>query len=839
MVPIVPGTKAPDIWNWRELCTGQKIAQTAQWAEAFGKYGIGILTGNCPAIDIDVLDAVIADEIETEVFTMFGQAPTRIGKAPKRLMVFRCDTPFKKMRAAGSGYYLPGEEHLVGTKGYKCHNVEILGDGQQFVAFAIHPDTKQPYTWVDDGLKGKRRDDLPVLNAADAAEFLERVRAIFEKHGAKPIVSTTKGDRTGPGATSTTGNNTTIKKVRAALMSIPADDYDRWVQVALILRGAFNGTDSEDEALELYHDWSETDGRYDPEETDAKWESAAKSDGRMTCASIFKWAWDLELADMVDARDVPGTSPEDDFRSRIVFSGERAKIYLEKAKLVGTNDAAGCAILDFDAPGKAPVMGFGEELVTITVARPVTVKQVDGRDLPPMPIIKGFCKYTLTERIAPAADFFKLPKKKDADWEPCDPPVAMASFLLARGPLGLGGTGEDAPALAGICEFPTLRPDGSLLTTKGYDAGTRLYAHWDGDWLPVPDQPTHKQAVEALAYLRYELFRDFPFQDDLSRDIAVAMMLTYVIRRSLDLSPAFAVCASVQSSGKTTLVDLISRVATGRPVPASTLSDSEDEQAKALLAMLKEGHGLVLFDNVADGQSMESTELAKVITSEVYANRILSTNSTARVPTSVLWTMTGNNLRLGADMATRILRCYLKPMEERPDQRSFSRPDLKIWAAENRQVVMAHALTLLRAWAVAKSSGATVTAVGSRFNMWASMVRDAIVWAGGIDVGTATASAQDEDPERAALAMLIQGMAGHGWMAVKDILTRHDGFSDADADVMIQEALGVIFEDRKVTAQYLGRFLSKHKGKVTGGLELQSRTDPVTKNLRWAAIPTA
>ena len=31
----------------------------------------------------------------------------------------------------------------------KCQ-LEVLGDGQQFVAYHIHPDTKQPYEWLDD-----------------------------------------------------------------------------------------------------------------------------------------------------------------------------------------------------------------------------------------------------------------------------------------------------------------------------------------------------------------------------------------------------------------------------------------------------------------------------------------------------------------------------------------------------------------------------------------------------------------------------------------------------------------------------------------------------------------
>ena len=46
--------------------------------------------------------------------------PLRIGKAPKRLLVYRTAAPFK---------------------GIKRHPLEVLCLGQQFVAYAVHPET--------------------------------------------------------------------------------------------------------------------------------------------------------------------------------------------------------------------------------------------------------------------------------------------------------------------------------------------------------------------------------------------------------------------------------------------------------------------------------------------------------------------------------------------------------------------------------------------------------------------------------------------------------------------------------------------------------------------------
>ena len=52
-------------------------------------------------------------------------------QAPKRLLVYRAATAFR---------------------GRKRHPLEVLARGQQFVAYAIHPVTGQPYAWPEDGL---------------------------------------------------------------------------------------------------------------------------------------------------------------------------------------------------------------------------------------------------------------------------------------------------------------------------------------------------------------------------------------------------------------------------------------------------------------------------------------------------------------------------------------------------------------------------------------------------------------------------------------------------------------------------------------------------------------
>ena len=57
----------------------------------------GILTRITPAIDIDVLDPDVADELQKLAEHMIGISPVRIGQAPKRALLYRTDTPFDKL----------------------------------------------------------------------------------------------------------------------------------------------------------------------------------------------------------------------------------------------------------------------------------------------------------------------------------------------------------------------------------------------------------------------------------------------------------------------------------------------------------------------------------------------------------------------------------------------------------------------------------------------------------------------------------------------------------------------------------------------------------------------
>ena len=199
----------------------------------FATAGTGILCGKVVGLDIDVRDATLATQIETLAEEMFGPAPRRVGLAPKVLRLLQAEKPFAKM--ATRGYRLPGD----GTED-KTHRVEILANGQQFVAYNQHPDTGKPYAWNGMGEPlTVPIGALPVISEAAARAFVAAAEKLLAQHG-RPVGKLVQADDIRahePNAEQRAADPTLL---REALAAIPNDDleFDDWIHVAYAVKGA-------------------------------------------------------------------------------------------------------------------------------------------------------------------------------------------------------------------------------------------------------------------------------------------------------------------------------------------------------------------------------------------------------------------------------------------------------------------------------------------------------------------------------------------------------------------------------------------------------------------------
>ena len=239
------------------LLTWSSPAPVASRLPRYAGCGTGILTAATPAVDIDVRHPVLADAIDRMVVAELGDAPVRFGQAPKRLRVYRTETPFPKNSTAG--YRLPGDE-----PGAKPHKLEILGAGQQFVAYGVHPDAGRAYAWPNDDLLNLERDDLPELTAEAAARAVARAETMLARVGAvvatgrcqaKPLAAFQNGPA--PRAVRDLGE---VRRVFETLRHIDPSglDYDAWIRVGYGLKAAIG-----ERGEGVWLAWSRASARHD------------------------------------------------------------------------------------------------------------------------------------------------------------------------------------------------------------------------------------------------------------------------------------------------------------------------------------------------------------------------------------------------------------------------------------------------------------------------------------------------------------------------------------------------------------------------------------------------
>lgn len=265
VVPIQQGKKAPGFDGWQHAKPSKSTVDS--WLDSgFKNAGVGILTKYTCAIDIDCMDEAAALHFERRCIELIGKAPVRIGRAPKRLLLYRTTEPFRKRR---SKVYRDewGDKQLI----------EVLGDGQQFVAFHIHPDTGKPYTWVGDvSPLTVRASDLQEVSM----DAIETLIAEFETHAESSGWEVVKADRKAPSASGKIDHDNPFiedshaveisdEELRSRLLMVPgSDDYDLWFQVGMALYHQYDGDRT---GFDLWNEWSETADNYDPDALERHW----------------------------------------------------------------------------------------------------------------------------------------------------------------------------------------------------------------------------------------------------------------------------------------------------------------------------------------------------------------------------------------------------------------------------------------------------------------------------------------------------------------------------------------------------------------------------------------
>jgi hypothetical protein len=316
--PMKSAGKAPGIANWQSVTIDQDAVDT--WRKKYWRYGIGIRTWYNPAVDVDCMDAEASAYMRGFVESMVGFAPARVGRAPKTLLIYRADEPFTKVKS----------HSWIDDFGEK-NAVEILGAGQQFVAYGIHPGTQKPYTWigVESPLNTHGGVDLENITLVQARKIVDEFDRYAMEQGWEKINPLEEPPQRGQlvsGKPEREDTETedgddddwvdaddakdkwegTVEELELLLEDLPpAEEYGAWFPVIAALKDAER---EPDEFKEAAREWSARASSYDEDGFDDKWDKGnfrRSGNGSFTINSIVKRVEDARMEKDILLRIIP------------------------------------------------------------------------------------------------------------------------------------------------------------------------------------------------------------------------------------------------------------------------------------------------------------------------------------------------------------------------------------------------------------------------------------------------------------------------------------------------------------------------------------------------------
>jgi len=266
--------KRPVLEQWQSLSA--TVEGIAGWEMSHpNATNTGVLTKSNPAVDIDILDREVGDVIHNWVKELVPPGCpelVRIGLAPKRAILFRCDVPFPK---TATGKWLDSQK----TE----HQVEILCDGQQVVAYGNHPDTGRAYTWSKARPGQTPRMSLPLLTSGAAQKLVDRAKALFQERGWRPkteersimVTATPRAWCPQPGDD---------ERIADALRYINPDDHDTWRDIGMALHDHLG-----ERGRDLWDRWSQGSQKFNLHQQNKSWRCFGRRSG-ITIATLFHLA---------------------------------------------------------------------------------------------------------------------------------------------------------------------------------------------------------------------------------------------------------------------------------------------------------------------------------------------------------------------------------------------------------------------------------------------------------------------------------------------------------------------------------------------------------------------
>lgn len=329
--------------------------------------------------------------------------------------------------------------------------------------------------------------------------------------------------------------------------------------------------------------------------------------------------------------------------------------------------------------------------------------------------IRAVSEALLRDRITRACTFWRCVLNRHTDEYELvrsPPPTWCVSAVAQR------GQWPTLRHLQLVTDVPLLLGDGGVLEEPGYDEATASLYRPAFAMPSLVHQPSREAATASAAALLTHV-ADFPFERPDHRAAWLAALLTPIARWAYrGQSPLFLMDANQAGSGKGLLLKVIGWLVQGREMDVILQTEDEDEERKRITAKLLSGARMVQIDNII--KPFGSAPLDALLTTGVWAERLLGTNDAPALDSCVVWYGSGNNVGFRRD-DTRRRTCIVRLLteQERPEERTgFAIADLESYVQEHRAELYGAALTLRGSPSTRSMAGAGPGAASTTGTAW-------------------------------------------------------------------------------------------------------------------------
>lgn len=686
-------------------------------------------------------------------------------------------------------------------------NIELLADGQQFVAAGSHSSGVR-YQWLP-----SLPEALPILTLDQVNRIWETLtKAYATPESAKVnLIAPAPASKKETLSSSQTSPDAPLPNTSPSLTEISESD---WSQLLSALRFLLDKVESNDvwseigyallslqatrPAEQLWLDFSRKAVGYEPGAPEAWWEAHKNQTPRSDYRHIFSLARERGLPRVADPELFPPVSD-------VGAEGAGADTGNRSLSLVQPSDTGG-------SDGPAPPDGSG----LISVVPPAPLKPIiqieDGQFSPivrrletilaPYVFIQGprLARVIEASKIAEivrtsdavmlgeanlawamthlgeVCEWKKYKKGPPEGWYDTDPSEKYIGALLK-----LGGW-THMRLLDAIARAPFVREDGSICDEPGYDYRSRVLYVPNTEYPRIAADPDQRDARGALERIR-GVFDQFPWKEPAAESAFLSHILSEAARLAIDRCPMFFYDAPSSGTGKGLLQEMAARIVHGAdPALRAWVSDG-DEIRKSLYASVLAGDRSLWFDNVPDGHKVRSPELCAFITSSTWKDRKLGESETVGVPNRAVLVASGNNITPVSDLARRSLVVRMDANTEKISARVFKIPQLRRYVMEHRPQLLVDVLTIIKAYHLTNPKPKMPVSLPS-FEQWSYFCRDPLIWLG-LDDPVITQDHETDDETTHAGAVFVRLVAHFGDNAFtgNDVARVVNGIADANGEL--------------------------------------------------------